>query len=110
MNLLAAGQFVDAEPLARSCLELREKQIPEDWRTFNARSMLGGALLGQKKYSAETELMLLTGYEGLNVREDTIPPAGRLRLREALQRLVRFYEETARPDKAAEWKLKLDSK
>jgi tetratricopeptide (TPR) repeat protein len=103
-----AGNYAEAEPLARQCLALREKQIPDDWRAFNARSMLGGTLLGQKKYGEETEAMLLTGYKGMKQRENTIPSDGRLRLKETLQRLVQLYEETNRPDQAAEWKQKLD--
>jgi hypothetical protein len=47
--MLAEGKFVEAEPLARECLTLREKQIPNEWLTFNAMSLLGGALLGQQK-------------------------------------------------------------
>jgi len=93
-------------PLARECLLLREIQIPDDWRTFNTRSMLGGSLLGQKKY-ADAEPLLLSGYEGMKQREDKIPPDGKPRLKEALQRLVQFYEATSQPDKAAEWKQKL---
>ena len=40
------------------------------------RSMLGGALLGQKKY-AEAEPLLLAGYEGMKARADKIPPQGK---------------------------------
>lgn len=104
--LLAAGIFAEAEPLARECLALREKEIPDDWRTFNSRSMVGGALLGQKKYS-EAEPLLLSGYEGLKQRESQIPAIGKPRLKEALQRLVQLYDATGRADKAAEWKQKL---
>ena len=42
------------------------------WK-FNTKSLLGGALLGQKKF-AEAEPLLLAGYEGLKLREKTIPP------------------------------------
>ena len=101
--LLAAGKFAETEPLARECLVLREKQIPDDWRTFNARSMLGGSLLGQKKY-AEAEPLLLSGYEGMKQREAQIPGEGKPRLTEAMARLERLYEATARPGLAAEWK------
>ena len=71
--LLDAGKYDEAEPVARECLALREKEIPDDWRTFNARSMLGGSLLGQKKY-AEAEPLLLSGYEGMKQREEQHPP------------------------------------
>jgi WD40 repeat protein len=106
-DLLDARKFVEAEPLARDCLTLRQKQIPDDWRSFNARSMLGRVLLGLKNYGEETETMLLTGYKGMKQRENTIPPNGRPRLKEALQRLAQFYEETHLPDQAGEWKQKL---
>lgn len=51
--------------------------------------------------------MLLAGHEGLKQREDKIPPEGKPRLPEALQRVVTLYEQTSRPNQAAEWKRKL---
>jgi tetratricopeptide (TPR) repeat protein len=104
--LLTDGKFAEAEPLARECLALREIEIPDDWRTFNAKSMLGGSLLGQKKY-AEAEPLLVSGYEGMKQREDKIPPECKPRLKETLQRLVELYEHTNRPGAAADWKKKL---
>ncbi len=105
-TLLQGGKFAEAERPARECLALREAEIPDNWRTFNARSLLGGSLLGQKKYAA-AEPLLLSGYEGLRQRERQIPPEGKPRLREALQRLVQLYEVTDQPDQAAQWKYKL---
>ena len=64
--------------------------------------MLGGSLLGQKKYT-EAEPLLVSGYEGMKQREDKIP-ANSIRLSEAAHRLVLLYEATGRPDQAAEWK------
>jgi tetratricopeptide (TPR) repeat protein len=104
--LLEAGKFAEAEPLARECLALREKIVPDDWRRFNAKSMLGGALLGQKKYT-DAGPLLLSGYEGMKNREAQIPAAGKVRVKETLQRLVQLCEETSRPDKAAEWRQEL---
>jgi hypothetical protein len=103
---LSEGQFAEAERIARQCLAQREREIPDDWRTFNARSMLGGAFLGQSNY-VQAEPLLLTGYEGMKNRAVTIPAEGKPRLSEALQRLIRLYEATGRPDQAAEWKKKL---
>ena len=68
--------------------------------------MLGGSLLGQKKF-AEAEPLLLSGYEGMKQREARIPSAGKIRFQETFQRLVQLYEATGRPDQAAEWKQKL---
>jgi serine/threonine protein kinase len=103
---LSEGKFAEAEGPARECLTIREIQIPDDWRTFNARSMLGGSLLGQKNY-AEAEPLLLSGYEGMKQREVKIPPEGKVRLNETLQRLAQLYEATKRPDQAVEWRKKL---
>ena len=41
--LLDVNEFADAEPMLRECLAIREKAEPDDWRTFNTQSMLGGA-------------------------------------------------------------------
>ncbi len=51
-----------------------------------------------------TSPLLLTGYEGLKQREKTIPPQGKVRLTEAVERLVQLYEATGRQDKAAKWR------
>jgi hypothetical protein len=105
--LLDQGKFAEAEPIARACLAIRQKQTPDDWLTFNTQSMLGGALLGQKRY-AEAEPLLLSGDEGMKQRAGQISPAGKIRLKEALQRLVELYEATNRPDRAAESKRELE--
>ncbi len=100
------GKFAEAEVFTRECLVIREKKVPEEWITFNARSRLGADLLGQKKY-AEAETLLLSGYEGMRQREEKIPRDKKVRLKEALERIVQFYEETGRSDQATEWKQKL---
>jgi hypothetical protein len=61
--------------MLRDLLAIRQKQIPDSWLTFNTQSLLGGALLGQKKY-VEAEPLLVKGYAGLKTREKTIPQHG----------------------------------
>jgi len=100
------GKLADAEPLARECLAIYEAKTPDHWRVFEARSLLGATLLAQKKY-ADAEPLLLSGYEGMKQREDKLPTAIRPRLQPAIRRLVRLYEETGSPDRAAEWNQKL---
>ncbi|HEV8061686.1 MAG TPA: serine/threonine-protein kinase [Gemmataceae bacterium] len=100
------GQAAKAEPLLRECLAIREKKEPDGWRTFDTKSTLGAALLGQRKYS-EAEPLLLAGYQGMKQREATIPLPSKIRLIEALERLVQLYEATASKDKAREWQKKL---
>jgi len=104
--LCKEGKLAEAEPLARQCLSIREQKLPDFWETFCTRSVLGGILLGQKKY-AEAEPFLLTGYQGMREREAQRPILIKTRLAEAAERLVQLYEETNRPGQAAEWKKKL---
>jgi hypothetical protein len=81
-------------------------RLPDDWLTSGARSALGENLMARKRY-AEAEPLLISGYNGLRQREARIPAANKPRLHKAAERLLWFYEETAQPDKAAEWKQKL---
>jgi hypothetical protein len=64
--------------------------MPDNWSTFNTRSVLGGALMGQGKL-AEAESYLVQGYEGMKAREKDIPPAAATRIPESLDRLIEFY-------------------
>ena len=103
LAMLELQRWEAAEKSARTSLTIREKIQPDIWNTFNSRSMLGGALLGQKKY-ADAEPLLIAGYEGMKQREKTIPAEGKLRLPEALDRLVQFYTESNKPDEVEKWK------
>ena len=106
LALLETESFAKAEPIFRECLAIREEAVPDHWLLFNTQSMLGGALLGQKKY-AEAVPLLLAGYEGMQRREESIPPAAKIRLAEALERLVALYEQRdvdGDADKAAKYR------
>jgi eukaryotic-like serine/threonine-protein kinase len=105
-SLLQQGKWTQAESVLRECLAIREKIQPDDWSTFNTRSTLGGSLLGQKKFD-EAEPLILSGYEGMKVREAKIPPPGKPRLTGAAERVVQLYEDWGKKDKAAEWRTKL---
>jgi hypothetical protein len=47
--------------------EIREINQPDDWQSFDTRSLLGSALAGQKKF-VEAEPLLVSGYEGMKHR------------------------------------------
>ena len=72
LNHLKRRQYAAAEPALRDCLAFREKKQPDDWLTFNTRSMLGEALLGQQKYT-DAEPLLKEGYEGIKHAQNKIP-------------------------------------
>jgi eukaryotic-like serine/threonine-protein kinase len=105
-SALQLKAFAEAEPLLRDCLTIREKYGPDVWSTFNVQSMLGGALLGQKKY-ADAEPLLLKGYEGMKARETTIPTTGESErlTAQAIDRLVELYTVTNKPDEVKKWRV-----
>jgi len=105
-HFLKKKSWAEAEAVLRECLAIREQSLPHDWSTFNTRSMLGGSLLGQKRY-VEAEPLLISGYEGMKAREATLPPRGKARLSEAAERVVGLYEAWGKPEKVAEWNAKL---
>ena len=102
LNLLNQKKWDAAEATLRECLAVREKQQPDAWTTFATVSLLGRALLGQKKY-ADAEPQLLRGYEGMKQRQEKIPSAGRVLLPEAIDRLIELYTATDRPAEATKW-------
>ena len=89
--------------LLRNCLTTRERTMPDSWLTFQSQSLLGGVLLGQKKYT-DAEPLLLSGYEGMKRREKTIPEQGKIHLSEAVERLVQLYEATDKKDEVKKWR------
>jgi serine/threonine protein kinase/tetratricopeptide (TPR) repeat protein len=105
MFLLGQKRTADAEAALREALRVRELKQPDVWTTFNTRSLLGACLLAQERY-ADAEPLLVSGYEGLKAREAAIAANARGRLKEALGRLVRLYDEWGKPEQAAAWRAK----
>jgi hypothetical protein len=106
LSLIQQGKWTEAELVLRECLVVRENLQPDEWTTFTTRSLLGVALLGQKKY-AESEPMIVSGYEGMKAREAKIPPHGKPRQSEASEQVVKLYEAWGKKDKVTEWRAKL---
>src|SRR5262249_58972198 len=98
----------EAESKLRRSLAIGQKIQPDDWATFDTRSLLGAALLLQKKYTAAQPL-LLSAYEGLKEREAKLPLEGRGSLASAARRLVQLYEAWGKTDQVAKWQKVLES-
>ena len=102
-ELLKYGYYAEAEKMLREALTIREAKLADDWTTFLTQSQLGASLLRQKRY-AEAERLLAQGYEGMKAREKAIPPQAKMRLVEALERLVQLYDAAGKADEAAKWR------
>ena len=98
-NLLGQGKFKEAETALLESVELRRKTMPKSWLLWNSLSMLGESLAGQSKYD-QAEATLLEAYEKMQPPNSSM---GRLRKREALERIVEFYKAWGKPREAAAW-------
>ena len=96
----------EAESLARECLAIYERRSPNDWQTFNCRSTLGCILVEAQEY-AGAETFLLAAYEGLTKYKPATPMDIRARVQETVECLVRVYEGSHQPERAAVWRQKL---
>jgi tetratricopeptide (TPR) repeat protein len=106
-RIYLASEPALAEPVAREALANWIRKAGDDWRTYQAGSLLGGSLLAQKKF-AEAEPFLLQGYEGMKSREAKIPAGAQNQLSEAGGWIIRLYDGWGKKDKAAEWRKRLE--
>jgi hypothetical protein len=103
LALVSQAKFAESEILAREAIETDRKNRPEDWQRFRAESLLGASLAGQKKY-AESEPLLLAGYQGMESRKDKMMATDRYHLERAREWIAQLYQAWGRLEKAAEWK------
>jgi tetratricopeptide (TPR) repeat protein/tRNA A-37 threonylcarbamoyl transferase component Bud32 len=103
---LRTGKPAAAEPVLREVLALRESKSRENWRTSEARALLGASLLASQEY-AQAEALLIDGYEGLKAREAKIPAPAKHRIAEAGARILELYEAWGKKDKADMWRQKM---
>jgi len=109
-----AGELADKVATTEAdypkALAFLESKSPNEWQTFYARSGFGAFFLARNNYK-QAEPLLLAGYEGMKAHEAKIPAGSKSGFAEALessvQWLVQLYQETGRPEQAAEWKKKL---
>jgi tetratricopeptide (TPR) repeat protein len=104
-NLLKQSKPALAEPVLRECVTIRTKYGPNLWTTFEAKSLLGAALLDQKKYT-DAEPFLLGAYRSMKDGEAKTP--GKIVSVSTLERLIRLYEAVGDADKAAKWRKELE--
>ncbi|MBX9580616.1 MAG: serine/threonine-protein kinase [Gemmataceae bacterium] len=102
---LLQNRYASAEPVLRECLAVREVKLPASWVTFVAKAMLGGAVLGQKRF-ADAEPLILAGYLGMKAREELMQPQWRRELSpQAAGWLVEVYTALGKPDEAGKWRV-----
>jgi hypothetical protein len=105
-DLVYQGKSLQAEPLLRECVAIRDKAMPNDWRRFFAMSLLGRALLDRAQY-VEAEPLVVAGYEGMKAREAKIPAMSKPHLSNAARQVVRLYEAWDKREQAQSWAVKV---
>jgi tetratricopeptide (TPR) repeat protein len=99
------GRARAGEPLLSEGADVCRKRFPEGhWVTADADSRLGACLTELRRFD-QAEHLLLDGYR----RVHAAPGAPPLRTRQALDRIIALYEAWGKPDKAAEWRQKLET-
>jgi non-specific serine/threonine protein kinase/serine/threonine-protein kinase len=99
---LLQEKYTSAARVLADGLNAYERALPRSWERFQCQALLGASLAGDQRYT-DAERHLLSGYEGMNLRQATMPPDGRSQMDDAAARLARLYSALNRPDKAAEW-------
>jgi tetratricopeptide (TPR) repeat protein len=97
LTLNGQGEFEEAETVLRECLAIRERIIPKHVLRFNAMSLLGESLTGQKRFE-EAKPLVVGGFEGM--------PEGDTRRGPAFQRVLVLYEAWGKPDEVEKWRAK----
>jgi tetratricopeptide (TPR) repeat protein len=97
-----------AEASFREALMGYEKARPDGWQRYNCESLLGQSLAGERRYG-EAEPLLLSGYQGLIQRRDKMSAINRPYVESAGGRIVQFYVEWGKPEKAREWRERTES-
>jgi eukaryotic-like serine/threonine-protein kinase len=97
-------RFREARPLLEEGLETRRTSLPpQHWRVAQAESHLGESLRGLRQYAA-AEPLLVRGCTGVLGSTEPSERAKRM----AVERVVALYEAWGKPEKAKEWRAKLE--
>ncbi|HYM07628.1 MAG TPA: serine/threonine-protein kinase [Terriglobales bacterium] len=99
---LEQHKYDEAEAMLREGLEDQATAL-DTWRRYYLQSLLGGSLTGLGNYDA-AEPLLLSGYEGLIERRDSIAYGNRSVLEKARGRIGELYEAWGKSEQAAEWR------
>ncbi len=98
--LVEQGKHLEAEPDAREALRIRQQALPDrHWLRAASASLLGDILRAQGSFE-QAEPLLLEGFTGMS--SDPSTPVNRRR--EALERLIRLYDEWGKPEQAVKWR------
>ena len=106
---LLEKKYAQAKPHAREAMMNWEKTNPDHWRRFYCQTLIGESLAGQKEFE-EAESLLVGGFREIVQRQQSIALDRERVLNDAARRVAELYENWNKPEKAAEWRAKIDAK
>ena len=107
LYLLSEKKWLDSEGVLRECLQ---PALTASSRTIGrglTRCRCSAKHCQGRPTTPTPSLSCCRGYEGLLQNEAKIPRREKTSLNEAIERIVRLYEATGKPDQAAAWRKKL---
>jgi tetratricopeptide (TPR) repeat protein len=103
---LMLRKYADAEKSLRDALAVFEMRQAGGENHHETESMLGAALMGQKKHD-EAEALLVRSATALKANAGSASSASRKLSIAAMQRVIDLYESCKRDDDAARWRKEL---
>jgi tetratricopeptide (TPR) repeat protein/tRNA A-37 threonylcarbamoyl transferase component Bud32 len=98
--------YAAAEQSLRESLAISRKKQPLSILRYDTETLLGAALVGQRRYGS-AEPLLLSGARFFKARVASLAPAQRRFLFDAVNRLIELYDAWGRPEDAARWRQEL---
>ena len=95
-------QFKKATPLLRESLDVRTKQEPGQWTTYDTMALLGEALLEQKDY-AQAEPLIVQAIQGMAADSEAGEKDRMVRRKEVIALLIKLLQAIDRSQEAAIW-------
>jgi hypothetical protein len=90
----------------RFCRSFKKSVISHNRERYWSLNLLGASLAGR----SEAESLLVSGYRGMMLREAAVPLEDRLVLTQAGELIAQLYKLWEKPEKAAEWRERLQTK
>ena len=108
-GFLNIGDTQSANKLLTECYDIRLKELPDSWLTYNTQTLLGQSLLelGDKDKATKH---LVSGYQGLKKSINSIPESVRaIRMQEAIKRVIKLYKVLDDPAEVEKYESELQS-
>lgn len=100
--LLRSDRMIEAEPLLRESVNIRQKLAPEEWSTFDITGMLGESLQMQEQPDA-AEPFLVAAIDGMKLHLQDGPNDAAGRCDTLIDQLVNSLKSQNRPEDASKW-------